>query len=106
MEFAGLPLADPVAGLPFVPGAVELLGRKPELNHEFADRSAGLASPRFSCHSRMSAVSSPPMMTRASDPPTKWARSEKPAGSRDLDIAVVIIEISSLVLFALVTMAQ
>ena len=36
MEFPGLPLADPMAGLALVPGAVELLGREPELNNEFA----------------------------------------------------------------------
>ena len=39
------------------------------------DRSAGSASPRFSCHSRIRAVSSPPMMMRASEPPMKCRRS-------------------------------
>ena len=36
MEFAGLPLADPVAGMALVPGAIELLGREPELDDELA----------------------------------------------------------------------
>ena len=36
MEFAGLPLADPMAGVSLVPGAVERLGHEPQLNNEFA----------------------------------------------------------------------
>ena len=36
MELAGLPLADPMAGMALVPGAIELLGGEPELNNQLA----------------------------------------------------------------------
>ena len=62
MELLAVPLADTVAGLAFVPGPVEVLGHEPELNNQFAERSSGSASPRFSCQSRIKAASSSPMM--------------------------------------------
>ena len=46
MEFPGLPMADPMAGLTLVPGAVEFLGHEPELDNELAGqiRRLGLAA--------------------------------------------------------------
>src|SRR6266404_147370 len=43
----------------------------PSCTMRLPDRSSGPASPRFSRHSRMSAASSSPIMTRASEPPMK-----------------------------------
>jgi hypothetical protein len=43
----------------------------PSCTIRLPDRSCGSISPRFSRHSRMSAGSSSPMMTRASEPPMK-----------------------------------
>src|SRR5262245_16162988 len=46
----------------------------PSCTIRFPDRSSGSASPRFSRHRRTRAVSSAPMMIRASEPPMKARR--------------------------------
>ena len=66
-----LDVGDNLAGVGLVPAAIEVFGDGPELDDEVADRSSGSTSPRFSCHSRIRAASSSPMMIRASGPPIK-----------------------------------
>jgi hypothetical protein len=56
-----LDIRDPVARVQFIPAAVEVLGDQAELD----DQDAGWR-----------AVSSLPMITRASEPPMKWRRSK------------------------------
>ena len=46
----------------------------PSWTMRLPDRSSGSASPRFSRHNRISAASSSPIMTRASEPPMKRRR--------------------------------
>ena len=47
----------------------------PSWTIRLSERSSGSTSPRFSRHSRNRAVSSSPMMIRASEPPMKDRRS-------------------------------
>jgi hypothetical protein len=47
----------------------------PSCTTRLLDKSSGPTSPRFSRHNRMRAVSSTPMMIRASEPPMKARRS-------------------------------
>jgi hypothetical protein len=48
---------------------------EPSWTTRLPDRSSGSVSPRFSLHRRRRALSSSPMMIRASEPPRKWRRS-------------------------------
>src|SRR5271170_5347650 len=47
----------------------------PSWTMRLPERSSGPTSPRFSCHRRIRAFSSWPMMMRASEPPMKWRLS-------------------------------
>jgi hypothetical protein len=67
-----LEVADGPSGVAFIPAAVERLGGDAKLNDEVAAEVFCSASPRFSLQRRISAASSSPMMTRASEPPTNW----------------------------------
>jgi hypothetical protein len=69
-----LDVGDRTARIALVPSPIEVFGRQAELDDEFAERSSGPTSPRFSCQRRIRAFSSCPMMMRASEPPMKWRR--------------------------------
>jgi hypothetical protein len=67
----GLHVLDGVAGVAFVPLSVEVLGHEAELDDEVGREVLRPDLPRFSFHRRIRALSSWPMMTRASEPPMK-----------------------------------
>ena len=66
---------DPPAGIALVPGAVEVLGRGPELHDEVAGEVLRLGLAPLLPPRRIRAASSLPMMIRASEPPMKERRA-------------------------------
>jgi hypothetical protein len=56
-----------------------VLGHHPDLDDEVCREVLRPDLPRFSCHSRIRAFSSCPMMIRASEPPMKLRRSAESA---------------------------
>ena len=59
----------------------------PSWTMRLPERSSGSTSPRFSCQSRSRAVSSSPVMMRASEPPMKRRRSFGKVSAAPSDIA-------------------
>jgi hypothetical protein len=69
-----LNIGDDLAGIALEPAPIEVLGRRPDLDHQIVGEVFGFSLSRFSRQSRRRARSSSPMMTRASEPPMKARR--------------------------------
>jgi hypothetical protein len=81
---------DGPPGIALVPAPIEVLGGDTELDDEVAREIFRPTSPRFSCHRRIRAFSSWPMITRASEPPTKLRLVDNRAAAVRLDTFVVL----------------
>ena len=68
----------------------------PSCTTRLPERSSGSISPRFSRQRRVRAASSPPMMIRASEPPTKVRRSNAKPVELDAILNVLFIDAASL----------
>jgi hypothetical protein len=75
MPYVLLNVRDDLSGIGLVPAPVKVLGDDPELDHEITRQVLGLDFTAFFPHSRTSAASSLPIITRASEPPIKSRRA-------------------------------
>ena len=67
-----LDVRDLPTGVAFIPGPIELLGRRPELDDEVAGQVLRFGFPAlFAAKAATAQLSSLPMMIRASEPPMK-----------------------------------